>query len=615
MELSSLNRATTWVFDIEGDGLYDSITTIHCMVAKNLSRTNTVIFRPDNIKDVASFFSRDDVLVVAGHNVLDFDRRALMKVLDIDVLKHCEMLDTFVLSQILHPDRPSHSLESYAPDRKVQHEDWSVFSEEMLTRCIVDVDINLDLLEQFLVELQPTTKPSISWDLAVEVEHFVATEVANQSTRGCPIRTDKLDMYLNLLQNEVNVMYQGVEELLGWYVEAATPTTKVFKLNGDYMPHVANYWGDDVINVVGVHTKVEFKKVRLTQHDRVKEVLLSLGWQPSTFTDKGSPKLPKGDEWDEIAMSSGNEGLSKLATYGSLNNRLDILKGWKNALRPDGHISHSAFTCGTPTARFRHSVIVNVPRATWKDGKPVYYPAKQGSIFGTEMRELVYCDKPGYSQIGVDLSGIELRVLAHMINNEDFNDIVLEGDIHTFLWKPVEHLVKSRNDHKSVLYAMMYGAGDGKLASLATAIPEGRRTNKHGAALRKNIETTIPNFGKIIESVKTAAARGYLRGLDGRRIYTGKSNKDALNRWIQSTAAIIFKKWIQLSTLKIREKALDCEHVLFMHDEIQSFCRNDHVEQAKNILLSTIQDTGDFFKLNIRIDGEAKVGNNWSDTH
>jgi DNA polymerase-1 len=530
--------------------------------------------------------------------VLDFDRRALMKVLNIDVLKHCEMLDTFVLSQMLHPDRPSHSLESYAPDRKVQHEDWSVFSEDMLTRCIVDVDINLDLLEQFLVELQPTTKPSINWDLAVEVEHFVATEVADQSTRGCPIRTDKLDMYLNLLQNEVDVMYQGVEELLGWYIEAATPTTKVFKLNGEHMPHVANYWGDDVVNVVGVHTKVEFKKVRLTQHDRVKDILLSLGWQPSTFTDKGSPKLPKGDEWDEIALSSGNEGLSKLATYGSLNNRLDILKGWKSALRPDGHISHSAFTCGTPTARFRHSVIVNVPKATVdkKTHELVYYPDKQKVLFGTEMRHMIYCDEDDYVQVGIDLAGIELRLLAHVINDPVFSEVILNGDVHSFFHDKAKHLVLNRDHWKTSWYAWQFGAMDAKLGSTCTALPVNKRTRAAGKQVRSIIENSVPSLGKAIENLQKAATRGWIRGLDGRRIYV-KTIKDTLNRYIQSAAAIIFKNWIVQAFKKLREEDIRFKSLIFYHDEIQSFVHKDDVEVYTRICLDTINEVGKMFKI------------------
>ena len=607
----------TGVLDLEANNLHDEATVVWCASLIDYHTGEVAEYRPHEIEELLNILSNQDCLIL--HNGIDFDMPLLKKLhgFDYDGI----VIDTFILSQMLQPQRPSHSLESYGEEvgiEKVQNEDWSKFTEHMLHRCVEDTKLTLAIFKKFQREAQPINQkglPQIDWTDAINLEHYIATEVSGQSIRGCPIRKDKLIQYIQFLEQEVEDMYHGVEQLLGYrYKATETPVTRLFKKDGTLYVNVEKYWENASECVEGPYCKVEYEPVRLTMHSEVKNILLTLGWKPTQFTPKGSPKLPKGDEWDKIAEMSGNEGLKALATYGSLKNRLDILKGWKDSLRDDNTIRHGAFTCGTPTARFRHSGIVNVPRATWKDDMPVYYPDKQGSIFGTEMRELVHCPDDDYVQLGVDLSGIELRVLAHMINNHEFTDVVLNGDIHTFLWKPVEDLVLSRSDHKSVLYAMMYGAGNGKMGSLATALPPARRNATIGGKLKENVETTIPNFGKIIKSIKKASKRGWLRGLDGRKIFVG-NEKDALNRYIQSTGAILFKKWIQITTEEAYKKRLDYRSILFMHDEIQAFVRKDHLDEAMSITIDSITKTGEFFSLNIPLEGEAKVGRSWSDCH
>lgn len=637
-------------FDIEADGLHDEITQVWCAVFKELDGTIIGEFLPDTVHEIPSFMAQQgaDTLWIC-HNAINYDFPvALRGILGVDIDKY-KIFDTLIASQMLWPDRPSHSLESFAGEfgyEKVQNEDWSQFTEHMLTRCKVDVDINIATYEKIRAVIESDQRPlssgqsgiSINWEEALELEFAIAKEVSDQGDRGCPIDVEKLDVHLTLLQSEIAVMFAAVTDILGTYVKDEGEHNTVFLASGGYRQHVINYWEKDSPEVSenkisGPYSRLSFEKIKLSQHGRVKQVLLGLGWNPSNFTEKGSPKLPKNEEWDEVATSSGNEELSVLATYGSLKNRLDILSGWKGALRDDNTIRHGAFTCGTPTARFRHQGIVNIPRVTADGGRLVYYPDKQSSVYGTEMRELIHCPQQGWKQVGWDLAGIELRMLAHYMNNEEFFDVILDGDVHTFFWSKVKDLVASRSDWKNVFYGYSYGAGNGKLGSLCTALPVAKRTAASGKTLRDTIESSTPSLGQLVEGVQAASLRGYIRGIDGRKIFmkTGGSKrkikigkktlnnpkgvitKDALNRLLQSGAAIVFKKaCVLLNDMVDKSKV---KTLIYYHDETQAFVQEDYTEEYSRLSKLAVKQAGEHFKLNIRLDADTMIGNNWAECH
>jgi hypothetical protein len=161
------------VFDLEGDGLLDDITTIHCIVAKDISDKKVYQLYGDSLTEdaVLKLFNRYDYWI--GHNIIGYDLPVLKRFYGL--LPHSKgLIDTLVWSQVLNPDRqlpkgcPSsyknpltnrldrigpHSLAAwgYRVGRfKPEHYDWSSFSEEMLHRCTEDVLIQ----EKVLYEVQ-----------------------------------------------------------------------------------------------------------------------------------------------------------------------------------------------------------------------------------------------------------------------------------------------------------------------------------------------------------------------------------------------------------------------------------------------------------------------------
>ena len=609
-----LDLSKCWVLDLEGDNLYDDITKIWCIVVKN-ALTGEVV-ELTSYKEMVLFIEQNQVTWV-GHNIVGFDKRVVEKLLG-TTLTTC--IDTMLLSMILHPERNAHSLDSYSDD-KVQNDVWDHYNPVILERCISDVDITLELFLSQLKELESWNCPNYNW---VDMEHSVAEEVSLQAVRGCPINVPKLNEYVSTLETTLADMQLTVSEILGSYiVKGATvknPFTKLGKLNATLL----KWSGEDYAQLIEApFTKVDFEQVRMSQHARVKDKLLELGWSPSEFTEKGSPKLPKGEEWDDVAEYTGSPDLAAMALFGSLKNRYDILSGWQSKIRPDNRITHGAFTCGTPTARFRHQTIVNIPRPS--------------SVYGTEMRSLIYCDKEDYVQVGWDLAGIELRMLAHFMNDKEFIELVADpdGDIHTFFWSKVKEYVATRDNWKNVFYGYSYGAGNGKLGQLCTALPVDARTAKAGQVLRDAIETSTPSLGRLVAKAQKASLRGYLMGLDGRRVYmkTSKSGrkvkigsswvanprgvvtKDALNRLLQSGAAIVFKYATMLINNRCKSLGLREESLIYYHDEGQHFVHKDDVDVFKQVVNQAVKEAGEHFKLRIGLDCDIKVGANWSDCH
>ena len=135
------------VFDLEANGLYDNADKIWCIVAKDIGTDYMYSFDNSSCsKDIElGIGTLEEADEIIGHNIIDYDLR-LIKKLYPSFKPRGKVFDTMILSQLLNPDRiGGHSLGRYGEDlghKKPEHEDWSVFSPEMLHRCTEDVHIN-----------------------------------------------------------------------------------------------------------------------------------------------------------------------------------------------------------------------------------------------------------------------------------------------------------------------------------------------------------------------------------------------------------------------------------------------------------------------------------------
>ena len=117
-----------------------------------------------------------------------------------------------------------------------------------------------------------------------------------------------------------------------------------------------------------------------------------------------------------------------------------------------------------------------------------------------------------------------------------------------------------------------------------------------------------------MEGVQKASERGYVLGLDKRKILVDKGHK-ALNYLLQGSAAIIAKKWMVTTHDHIKEMDLHCNQLAFIHDELQFESEPEHVDDLKSLLVLSAAEAGEYYNMRIPVDAEAKDGLTWADTH
>ncbi len=218
---------------------------------------------------------------------------------------------------------------------------------------------------------------------------------------------------------------------------------------------------------------------------------------------------------------------------------------------------------------------------------------------------------PGKVMVGADLSGIELRMLAHYLARYDqgrYAEILLTGDIHA---TNAAAIGVTRRQVKTISYAFLYGAGNLKLGyTYDQQLPE-KKARKKGAEIRKAYVAAIPGLKELLETVHKASERGYVRGLDGRYIGVDSRHK-SLNYLIQGSSAIIAKRWMVLAYKHLIESA---SQLAFVHDELQYECDPCDVGYMRGCLESTAVQAGEYYNMRCPVAAEAKSGATWADVH
>ena len=228
-------------------------------------------------------------------------------------------------------------------------------------------------------------------------------------------------------------------------------------------------------------------------------------------------------------------------------------------------------------------------------------------------REL-FTATPGQLMVGADLSGIELRMLAHYLARYDggrYADILLNGDIHQV---NADAIGISRRQVKTVTYAFLYGAGDQKIGLSYDSSLNDTRAKSKGKEIRAAYVEAIPGLDSLLSAIKAAGDRGYVKAIDGRRIPLDSSHK-ALNFLLQGSAAAIAKRWLVINQETIKETNLCCSQLAFVHDELQFECDPEHAKDLSTSLVYSAAAAGEYYKLRIPIAAEAKIGKNWAEVH
>ena len=223
----------------------------------------------------------------------------------------------------------------------------------------------------------------------------------------------------------------------------------------------------------------------------------------------------------------------------------------------------------------------------------------------------LFTASPNQILVGADLSGVELRMLAHYLARYDkgrYTEILTTGDIHA---TNAERIGISRRDVKTVTYAFLYGAGDRKIGVSVDKQLNDEQATKKGREIRKAYVEAIPGLKELLEAVREASKRGYVLGLDKRRILVDKEHK-ALNYLLQGSSAILAKRWMLLSNENTFKNA---RQLAFVHDELQFETTEDEVNDLKFHLEWSAVRAGEYYKLRCPIAAESKSGHSWADVH
>ena len=337
------------------------------------------------------------------------------------------------------------------------------------------------------------------------------------------------------------------------------------------------------------------KELNPTSRDHIAWILQTFhGWTPTQKTPTGKPII---DEpiLKEIGTETALAFLQILTITKMLGMISEGANAWLKLCTSANRIHHH---CSVATSTFR---------CAHRNPNLAQVPSD------SRFREL-FLPSPGQVMVAADLSGIELRMLSHFLARYDggrYADILLNGDIHQV---NADKIGISRKLVKTVTYAFLYGAGDEKIGHSYDKLLSSPKAKKKGKEIRAAYIDAIDGLDKLLASIKTASERGYIKAIDGRKIMVDSPHK-ALNYCLQGNSAILAKRWMVINQQNIKKLNLCCSQLAFIHDELQFECTPEHVQDLSTSLVYSSLAAGEYYNLRIKIDAEAKNGNNWSETH
>ena len=217
--------------------------------------------------------------------------------------------------------------------------------------------------------------------------------------------------------------------------------------------------------------------------------------------------------------------------------------------------------------------------------------------------------------VGADLSGIELRMLAHYLARYDggrYAKILLEDDIHQV---NADRIGISRRAVKTVTYAFLYGAGDQKIGLSYDPQLSASSAKRKGKEIKEAFVSAIDGLAELLAAIKKASDRGYVKAIDGRKVILDSSHK-ALNYCLQASAGVIAKRWMVINQNNVQKLNLCCSQLGFIHDELQFECDPQHASDLCSSLVYSALEAGEYY--NLRIENRQTtwlhLGNSLEDT-
>tara|TARA_X000000368_G_scaffold353725_1_gene294958 strand:- start:454 stop:1713 length:1260 start_codon:yes stop_codon:yes gene_type:complete len=335
----------------------------------------------------------------------------------------------------------------------------------------------------------------------------------------------------------------------------------------------------------------KLKELNPVSRDHIAWILTThYDWQPSLLTNSGKAVI------DETVLKDiGTDIALQFLTLLDLTKKLGMISEGVNAWQKLVTKSRIHHHCSVATATFRAA----------------HRSPNLAQVPSDERFRRLFTASPNLSMVGCDLAGVELRVLAHYLARWDggrYAKVLLHGDIHQ---ENADKIGVSRKLVKTISYAFLYGAGDQKLGISYDKQLSPEKAKKKGKEIRKAYIDAIPGLEKLLEGVHKASERGYVQGIDKRKILVDSKHK-SLNYLIQGSSAVLAKRWMLLTHENLPPTA---KQLAFVHDELQFECEKKDVEDLKFLLELSAVQAGEYYKLRCPIAAESKSGSTWADVH
>ena len=570
------------IFDIETDDL--DATKVWCIVAKELDG-KSYRFTPNEIEDGIKLLQDADTLI--GHNIIGFDLPVLGNLYNFKYKG--KIIDTLVMSRLYNPVRENgHSLKTWGYRLgipKQEQPEFESYTPAMLNYCEQDVILNEAVYKYLLDEGTGFSKQSF------DLEQKTASIMREQEKTGFYFDSKQaMTLLAELNQNKADVEDEVQKTFKPKWVEDKMVLPYTNK-NGELSKR--GLTDDEYENILISGNREPFMRRKLVDFNlgsrkQIGEYLIDFGWQPEKFTPTGQPIVDEGT----LKKITHIKEAKLIADYLLYQKRIAQVSSWIDELKDD-RVHGRVIPNGTITGRMTHRNpnMAQVPNL--------------GSPYGKECRAC-WTVPEGYKLVGIDASGLELRMLAHYMNDADYIEEVVNGDIHSTNQELAG--LKTRDQAKTFIYALVYGAGDFKIGKIING------DIKKGKALRERFFRNLPALKKLRDRVQQASNRGFLKGIDGRKIYV-RSPHASLNTLLQGCGAIVMKQaMVNLQEL-IKLNTVDAQFVANIHDEWQLQVKESQADYIGRLGVESIEKVTEQFNMRCDLTGQYKVGGNWSETH
>jgi len=559
------------VLDIEGTGLAEivldskgnpktEVDRVLCAATK-IPDQEPILWLEHQMKDLVEYLKQFAVIV--GHNIFGYDFPVMRRLHGMARPK-C-IVDTLVISKLMYPDINNHplgdnSLESWGKHLKFPKmeytQGWESYNDTMGTYCKQDTRLGEAIYyaqKKFLSNNREV----------VGFEHRVSEVLMEQVCNGFNYDINAGEkLHQNLMLEKL-----GIEDEM----RQIFPDRTIIRHSEKTGKRLK-----DKIEVFNPGSRQQIA-------DRLTE---KYGWEPP-LTDKGNPKV------DESVLSTLNyPEAKKLVEYFDTCKLMGMVEDWNTraAHSRDNKVHGGINAQGAATGRCTHS------------------QPNVAQVSGDHRARELWVPNDGDVLVGADLSGLELRMLAHFMakyDNGEYAKVLLTGDIHTHNQKAAG--LESRSLAKSFIYAYLYGAGDKKIALVCNCSVNAARD------LRERFQQEIPALAKVQDAVKfETAKRGGVILPDGRKVPV-RSEHAALNTLLQGSGAIVSKYWMVEANKAV--KSMGAKQLAYIHDELQYSCPASIADEFGKAVTKAATTAGEILKMNIRIDAEYRVGKSWAETH